>query len=110
MKSAQSNKQWMGGLAAVGAYALWGFYPSIGKLINGATVEEVLAHRIISFVFMLFLLFTRKISLLKSDMRELIAAPKRLMILTGATLAITVNWYVFIWAVSHGHVVQASLG
>lgn len=112
MKSSESNEQLSGGLAAVGAYTLWGILPIYWKMIDGATAQEVLAHRIIwSFVFMLFVLFfTRKISLLKSDLRELIRVPKRMMIMIGATLAITVNWYVFIWSVSHGHVVQASLG
>lgn len=112
MKSAQSNEQVLGGLAAAGAYFLWGIMPIYWKLIDGATAGEVLAHRIIwSFVFMLIiLLITKSMPRLLSDIRELLAAPKRLMIIIGASLAITINWYIFIWAVDQGHIVQASMG
>ncbi|HEX7064986.1 MAG TPA: EamA family transporter RarD [Bacillales bacterium] len=112
MKSAQSNEQLVGGLAAVGAYFLWGIMPIYWKLIDGASAGEVLANRILwSFIFMILVLFlTRKMNRLKLDLKALFAAPKRLMIIIGASLIITVNWYTFIWAVSQGHVVQASLG
>lgn len=112
MKNAQSNEQFMGGLAALGAYFLWGVMPIYWKLIVGASSEEVLAHRIIwSFVFMvIILLVTKNMKPLAADIIELISARKRLYIIIGASLVITLNWYIFIWSVDHGHVVQASLG
>lgn len=112
MKPAQSNEPLLGGLSAVGAYFLWGLMPIYWKLINGPSAEEVLANRIFwSFIFMiLVLLFTRNMSRLKNDIKALLAAPKRLMIMIGASVVITINWFTFIWAVDHGHVVQASLG
>lgn len=112
MKPAQSNEPLLGGLSAVGAYFLWGLMPIYWKLINSPSAEEVLANRIFwSFIFMiLVLLFTRNMSRLKNDIKALLAAPKRLMIMIGASVVITINWFTFIWAVDHGHVVQASLG
>lgn len=112
MTSSQSNEQVLGGFAAAGAYTLWGIMPVYWKLIHGATAEEVLSHRIIwSFVFMIIVLMvTRHLQRLIQDIKELMATPKRLYIIIGAAFTITINWYIFIWSVSHGHVVQASLG
>jgi chloramphenicol-sensitive protein RarD len=36
--------------------------------------------------------------------------PRLLVLLVGAAAVISVNWGVYIWAVNHGHVVDASLG
>lgn len=112
MSSTESNDQLLGGLAAAGSYVLWGIMPIYWKLIHGATAGEVLAHRIIwSFVFMiLLLLFTRNIKKAFNDLQMLISEPKRLWILIGAAIFVTLNWYTFIWAVANGHIVQSSLG
>mgnify|MGYP001953563228 CR=1 FL=1 len=112
MNNTEHHEQVMGGLAAVGAYVLWGVMPIYWKLIDGATSGEILAHRIVwSFVFMLIiLLFTRSYKLLNTDLKAMFKAPKRLVIITVASIVITINWYTFIWAVDHGHVIQASLG
>jgi chloramphenicol-sensitive protein RarD len=112
MSSTESNDQLLGGLAAAGSYVLWGIMPIYWKWIHGASAEEVLSHRIIwSFVFMLLvLLFTRNIKKAIGDLRTLISEPKRLWILIGASIFITLNWYTFIWAVANGHIVQSSLG
>ncbi len=112
MNSSESNEQLMGGVAAVSAYVLWGIIPIYWKLIDRASADEVLAQRIVwSFVFMLFLLLvSRSMPRLLSDIRELAVEPRRLLIMIGAAIFISVNWYTFIWAVEHDHVVQASLG
>lgn len=112
MKSTESNEQLLGGLAAAGSYVLWGFMPIYWKLIHGATPEEILSHRIIwSFVFMiLILLVTQNMKSMFLEFRGLIRAPKRLFLIIGASIFITINWYTFIWAVNHGHIIQSSLG
>ncbi|GGE44761.1 transporter [Pullulanibacillus camelliae] len=112
MKTSEQNDQVIGGLAAVGAYVLWGIMPIYWKLIHGASSEEVLAHRIIwSFVFMiLVILFTKSTKKLREDFRAIFTDFKRLLIIASASVVITVNWYTFIWAVDNDHVIQASLG
>lgn len=108
----QPNEQLLGGIAAAGAYFLWGLMPIYWKLIQGVSAGEILASRIIwSFVFMvIIILFTRNTGRLTFDIKALFASPKRLWTIIGASIAISVNWYIFIWAVDHGHVIQASLG
>ncbi len=112
MKSNQPSDQVLGGMAAAGAYFLWGVMPIYWKLINGASAGEVLANRIVwSFIFMLIvILVTRSMPRLSSDIRKLFGEPKRLLIIIAASFAISINWYIFIWSVANGHVVQASLG
>ncbi len=112
MGSEETNEQLLGGLAAAGSYVLWGVMPIYWKLIHGATPQEVLSHRIIwSFVFMiLVLLVTRNLKSFTRDLKTLFQTPTRLLIIIGASLFITVNWYTFIWAVAHGHIIQSSLG
>lgn len=112
MKSVRSNEQLYGGLAAFSAYFLWGVLPVYWKLITGASAGEVLANRVLwSFVFMIIvLLVTRNITRLKLDLKELWSSKKRLGIIIAASVVVTINWYTFIWAVGHGHVVQSSLG
>ncbi|MCL6632594.1 MAG: EamA family transporter RarD [Alicyclobacillus herbarius] len=106
------NEQMTGALSAIGAYLLWGILPIYWKLLNGAAADEVLAHRIIwSFAFMLLLLVvTRHVRDLTTDIKSLLAAPKKALLMVSASVLITINWYTFIWAVNHGHVVEASLG
>jgi len=112
MNKGQSNEQLLGAIAALGAYFLWGILPIYWKWIVGASSEEVIAHRVIwSFVFMIVLiLITRNLKQLKSDIKGLISTPKRLLSIICASLVVTLNWYIFIWSVDHGHVIQASLG
>lgn len=112
MRSSQSNELMLGSLAAIGAYFLWGILPAYWKLIDGAGAEEVLAQRIIwSFVFMLIIiLITKNTVHLINDIKQLFAKPIKLLTIIAASLLITLNWYIFIWAVEHGHVVQSSLG
>jgi len=108
----RSNEQITGAAAALGAYFLWGILPVYWKWITAATAEEVIAHRVLwSFVFMILLiLVTKNVQSLKEDYLNLYSHPKRLITIIVASLLVTLNWYIFIWAVSHDHVVQASLG
>ena len=105
-------------LFGLAAYGFWGITPIYFKaltgdyyhLLNGATVPaiEILAHRIVwSVVFLAFILTMRK------QWGELIYAvrtPKTLITLIITTGLIGINWFVFIWAVGHGRILETSLG
>ncbi|HEY6747741.1 MAG TPA: EamA family transporter RarD [Mycobacteriales bacterium] len=95
------------GLAyGAGAYLLWGLFPVFWPLLDPAGPVEVLAHRIAwSLVFVAALLgFRRR----WSWVREL--GRRRLGLLTIAATVVSVNWGLYIWGVSNGHVVETSLG
>jgi chloramphenicol-sensitive protein RarD len=95
------------GLAfGIAAYLLWGVLPLYWKLLDALPAGEILAHRIIwSAVFCVVVLA------LTGRLRGLRGLPARQWRLLGvAALLISANWYVYIWAATHDHVVDASLG
>lgn len=93
---------------ALGAYLMWGFAPIYFKYLEFIPVYEVLAHRVIWAVVFTILVITfmkywpKVIAIMKS--------PKNLLFLTCTSLLISVNWTVFIWAISNERMLEASLG
>ena len=98
----------LGGIYALGAYLIWGLVPLYFKYLEFVPVYEMLAHRVIWSVLFIALILTitkgwpRFFPLLKS--------PKKLAFLAVSTLFISINWLVFIWAISNEHMLDASLG
>lgn len=97
---------------ATSAYMMWGILPLYWKLIDDVPAEEILAHRIVwAFVFMLFVLFiSKRFGQFTNEFVQLFKRPKLFMSLTIASILISGNWFVYIWAVNHNHVIEASLG
>lgn len=93
-------------LYAIGAYGTWGMFPMFFPLLAPATAPEVLAHRILwTAVFMAGLLVVvGRIS----DLRTMTA--RTWLLLACASVLISVNWLVYVYAVNNGHVVDAALG
>jgi chloramphenicol-sensitive protein RarD len=92
----------------VGAYAAWGLFPLYWTVLQPADAFEILAHRIVwSLVFVALLLLVTRRNGWWTAMR---AQPRTIAYLAFAAAVIAVNWFVYIWAVNHGHVVQTSLG
>ena len=93
-------------LFGAGAYVWWGLCPGFFLLLLPAGAPEILAHRFVwSAVFLLVLLaVVRKLG----DLRRLSA--RTWLLLLAASGFIAINWGTYIWAVTHGHVVDAALG
>jgi chloramphenicol-sensitive protein RarD len=102
----------IGVISAAWSYLIWGLLPIYWKLVDVVSSEEILANRVVwSFVFMVLLLaFTKKISRLKETIQQLWANKKQLVALILASLLISCNWFVYIWAVNSDHMIEASLG
>lgn len=96
------------GLAlAIGSYALWGVLPLYFHALASVPALQVLAHRVVWSVLLLVVL----VAALGRGRAILVAARGRTLLLLFASAAlIAVNWLVYIWAVQHGHVLEASLG
>jgi chloramphenicol-sensitive protein RarD len=93
-----------GFLSGLAAYGLWGVFPLYFPLLDPAGSVEVLAHRILwSLLVVLGLLALRRL-------RTLLADRHRMRYLAVAAVVVSVNWGVFIWAATHDHVVDTSLG
>jgi chloramphenicol-sensitive protein RarD len=93
---------------ALGAYLAWGAIPSYFKLLADVPPLLVLGHRIVWSVLFLGILLTA--TRRWSEVKRVIADRKTLGVLVCSTALIAVNWYVFIWAVANGRILQASLG
>ncbi|WP_027364466.1 EamA family transporter RarD [Desulfotruncus alcoholivorax] len=112
MKTDQTNLQATGIASAAGAYILWGILPVYWKLIQQVPSEQILAHRFIwSFVFLLaVILVTRKTGTCLSEVSEIVKEPRKLICVMLASVLISINWFTFIWAVNHNHILETSLG
>lgn len=93
---------------AAGAYVLWGVLPLYWKMLPQVPALEILAHRMLwSLVFVLLL------TALRHEWRALRAAlrNRRTLLLSAlSALLLSINWWLYIWAVNAGFVVETSLG
>jgi len=109
----EQNKNLKRGLAsAIGAYSLWGILPIYWKLVSTVPAQEILAHRIFwSLLFMLavVLIMNRK-KQLREEIGHLISKPTKVLALIMGAIFITLNWFIYIWAVNDNRVVETSLG
>lgn len=97
-----------GVLSAALAYAIWGLFPLYFRLLAEIPALDVLLHRVVwSLLFVLIILAARR---QWSWLPEVMAQPKVLGAFALSALLLSVNWLTYIWAVTHGHVIDASLG
>ncbi|MFV0476245.1 MAG: EamA family transporter RarD [Parahaliea sp.] len=105
----QDNKETQIGLiAALGAFFIWGLAPLYFKYLQDMPATEILAHRSI-WSFVLALLMLVVLGRLP-NFRQTLCNLKLMRILALSGLLIGGNWLVFIWAVTHSQMTEASLG
>jgi chloramphenicol-sensitive protein RarD len=90
----------------VAAYLLWGVFPAFFHLLGAAAPTEILAHRVLwTLVLMAVILsVVRGWGALRS------LPPRVWAMITAAAALIAVNWGLFIYATTVGHVVEVALG
>jgi chloramphenicol-sensitive protein RarD len=97
-----------GWLLAAASYALWGIFPIYWRLLRGVPAFEILSHRVVWALAFCTLIVT-----VTRDWRwlpDLRTRPKVLALMLASTVAVSINWLTYIWAVNTGHIVDASLG
>lgn len=107
---------------AVLAYGLWGLVPIYWKLLQNVPAFQLICHRIVwSCVLLLLLVFVPTVRL-KADttydklahdrhvLSKALRSPRAMGIYTAAALVIGLNWFVYVWAVNSGFILQSSLG
>ncbi|MEY9857451.1 chloramphenicol-sensitive protein RarD [Catenulispora sp. GAS73] len=98
----------------VAAYGAWGLFPLYWPLLEPAGAGEILAHRMVwSLLAVVVLLGVRRVpggGARWGWVREFVRTPRKVAILAGAAAAISVNWFVYIWSVNHGHTVDTAFG
>ncbi|AMA73292.1 MULTISPECIES: EamA family transporter RarD [Aneurinibacillus] len=109
MKHEEEEREKAAGVAyIVIAYVVWGLLPLYWKYLDDIPAFEILAHRIFwSFVFVVFLLFFyRRWNVFATAFKN----RNNLLFAFFSSVLISANWFVYIWGVNNGHVVEASLG
>jgi chloramphenicol-sensitive protein RarD len=92
----------------VAAYVLWGLSPIFWNLIEGVPAIEVLAHRVVWSIPVLIAAVA-----VRGRWPQLKAAASNRATVVVAVIAgtlLSINWGVFIWAVTSGRIVESSLG
>ncbi len=105
----KTNAQTPTGVVYAGsAFLIWGLSPIYWKALAAVPAFEILMHRMIwSFLFLtpLVLLQGRR-----HEFARAIGTRSTLALLVATTLLVGCNWFLFIWAINGGHILQTSLG
>ena len=102
------RQQRLGVIYGASAFLWWGCAPVYFKAVAQVVPLEVLAHRIVwSLAFLVALLAGRRRFLATA---RLLTDPRTLATMALTTVLISINWLLFIWSISTGHLVEASLG
>jgi chloramphenicol-sensitive protein RarD len=90
------------------AYLLWGLFPIYFHALASVGALEIVLHRSLwSFVFVWAMLVAlRRLQWVPGVVKR----PRLLGQFVLSALLLSANWLLYVWAVNHGHVVEASLG
>jgi chloramphenicol-sensitive protein RarD len=97
-------------LAGAGCYTFWGLVPLMFQLMHrlGATPFEIIGHRAFWSVFWALGLVLAAGQW--PEVRRIFAAPRTVALLFLSAALVSTNWSVYVWSVTNGHALDASLG
>jgi RarD protein len=95
-------------LMTAASFVIWGLVPLYWHLLKVVPSLQIIAHRIVwsTVLVVAWLLATSGLRW----WRTIAAQPRALWMLAGSSVAIALNWGLYIWAINAGHVIEASLG
>lgn len=97
-----------GVLFALGCYLIWGLFPIYWYPLNSMDPFQLMAQRVVwSALFLILLILIRK------EQRILLTALKNPKVMLPFALSATllgINWTLYLWAITHHRVLDASLG
>jgi len=99
----------LGQIYAIFAFLFWGgISPIYFKQVVSVEPFEVLVYRVIFSVITLlpFLLFKKELSAFLATIKDL----KKVKYLFFSTMFASINWLIFIWAITNNQILEASLG
>src|ERR1041384_7157487 len=104
-RAAEDNS---GLVAGIAAFVTWGLVPVYWKLLRFIPATEILAHRFVwTCVFMILLLNWQR---RWPEVLANLGSRRTALLCAGSRLPIGINWFVFIWAVNPGRVLETSHG
>lgn len=108
MRSAPARLSSRGLAAGAAAFTIWGLFPVYLHALSAVPAVQIIAHRVAwSCLFLLgWMLLRGELGRLTTTLGK---PPLLAGLATSATL-ISCNWLVYVWSVTHQHIVESSLG
>ena len=106
--SASTAQARSGALAAITCYFLWGLVPLYWKELAAVNPLELIAHRHIWSLALLFALIAAQRNF--GDVAAALRTGRSLSVQFLSATLLTGNWLVYVWGVNTGHVIETSLG
>jgi chloramphenicol-sensitive protein RarD len=97
-----------GAIAVLTAFFLWGVFPLYFQLLKHVGATELLVQRILWTALALFAV--KLLAGRLSDLRALLASRRATANFFASACCIGGNWLIFVYAVTHGLVLETSLG
>lgn len=98
----------VGGAYALSAFLIWGLTPVYWRALCGVGAFEIILHRMLwSFVLLMVLVLAN--GQLKT-LARVFGSFKTASVLLVTALLVGGNWWIYVWAVNNGRVLEASLG
>src|SRR2546423_4589760 len=95
-------------IAGIAAFGTWGLIPVYWKLFTNISAFQILAHRFVwTTCFLVGMLSWQQ---RWPEVREATRSRRAVLYCLASGIAISVNWFCFIWAVNAGRVLETSLG
>ena len=90
------------------AFFCWGIFPLYFHALGEVPAMEILAHRMLwSLLFLVVVLSARR---QWRWLPDTLRRPRVLASFAASAVLLSANWFVYIWSVNNGHVIDASLG
>jgi chloramphenicol-sensitive protein RarD len=98
----------VGAIYATAAFGFWGLAPIYWRATGFVPPLEMVAHRVLWAmpVMMMLVAWRGRMGEVGAALRD----PRHRTLLATTALLISLNWLVFVWAVTTGHVLESSLG
>jgi chloramphenicol-sensitive protein RarD len=98
----------IGMLYATFAFFCWGLFPLYFHALGEVPALEMLAHRMLWSLLFLGIVLTARSQW--KWLPQVLRRPRVLASFVASAVLLTANWFVYIWSVNNGHVIDASLG
>jgi len=98
----------IGMLYATFAFFCWGLFPLYFHALGEVPALEMLAHRMLWSLLFLGVVLTARSQW--KWLPQVLRRPRVVASFIASAVLLTANWFVYIWSVNNGHVIDASLG
>lgn len=93
---------------ALFAFISWGLLPAYWKTMQAIPAISILCHRMLwSCLFIALILSAQK---RWKEIQDAFCSGQKLLVLLTSGLVVGSNWFLYIWAVNSGYVLEAALG